>query len=279
MKNILIPTDFSDTSRAAFLYAQSFVKEAANFNLLHAYHPQVDPAYPYAGPTENYYKEKERALNKFANKNQPSTDGNLLVKTNVSPFMKLGFAGEVIVEESKGDTDLIVMGRTGSNSVFEKVFGTVSTQVAQDADCPVLLVPKDTNFKDIKKVLFATNKYITSEEPMIRKLVQVLSGYRPEIHFVQIQNDIFNYFNLENEEHELLDLFKKVAPQLTFKITKLKNDHAMESLFEYAKEEGIDLVTLVTEHRSMLQQLFHRSMTKRMILNSPIPLLVMHYDV
>jgi len=279
MKNILIPTDFSDTSKDAFLYAQSFVEEDANFMVLHAFHPQVDPAYPYLNHvSDDFYKAMEKQLKEFASANHPSTDGSVLVDTFISPILKIGLVGDVIRKESEGDTDLIVMGRTGSNSVFEKVFGTVSTSVAQHAYCPVLLVPKDTTFKGVKKVLFATNKDVTSEEPMIRKLLSVLNGYRPEIHFVQVQNDIFNYYDLESEEHELLALFKKVAPGLTFKITKLKSDDAMESLFEYAKEEEIDLISLVTEHRDTISQLFHRSMTKRMILNSKTPLLVMHYD-
>ncbi len=279
MKNILIPTDFSDTSKDAFLYAQSFVEEDANFMVLHSLHPQVDPAYPYLNRvSDDFYNDREKQLKEFANINHPSSDGSILVDTFVSPILKIGLAGDVIRKESEGDTDLIVMGRTGSNTVFEKVFGTISTHVAQHAYCPVLLVPKDTTFKGVKKILFATNKDITSEEPMIRKLLSVLDGYRPEIHFVQVQNDIFNYYDLESEEHELLALFKKVAPNLTFKITKLKSDHAMESLFEYAEQEAIDLISVVTEHRSTIQQLFHRSMTKQMILNSKIPLLVMHYD-
>ena len=278
MKNILIPTDFSDTSKAAFLYAQSFVAENADFTLLHTVHPQMDPAYPYLQTaTEVFFKEREAQLKAFREENRSYSEGSVLVDTRVFPSVKVGLAGDVIIEESKGETDLIVMGRTGSNSLFEKVFGTVSSHIAQHAACPVLLVPKDTVFKGIKKVLFATNRDITSEEPILKKLLATLNGYRPEIHFVQVQNDIFNYYNLESEEHELLALFKKVAPNLTFKITKLKSDTAMTSLFDYANKEGIDIIALATEHRSTVQQLFHRSMTKQMVLNSKIPLLVMHY--
>ena len=279
MKNILIPTDFSDTSKDAFLYAQSFVKQAANFRVLHSFYPSLELEYPYLDQTpDDFYKARKKQVKTFATANLTASGERILLDTVVSPIVNIGLAGDVIIKESQGDTDLLVMGRTGSNSVFEKVFGTVSTHVAQHAHCPVLLVPKDTTFKSIKKVLFATNKRVFSEERMIEKLVNTLEGHRPEIHFVQVHNDIFNYSNLESEEHELLDLFKKIAPNLVVKITKLRSDYALESIFEYANKESIDLITLVTEHRNTLQQLFHRSMTKRMILKSQTPLLVMHYE-
>ena len=277
MKNILVPIDFSDTSKDAFLYAQSFVEENANFMVLHAYHPQADPAYPYLqGTTESFYKKKETDLKAFAVTNHPSTDGSLLVDTFVSPLFKIGLAGDVIVEESKKETDLIVLGRTGTNSVFEKVFGTTSTHVAQNAACPVLLVPKGTVFKGIKKILFATNKAICKETGLLQQLLATVGSYRPEIHFVQVKNDLFNYYQLENEVEQLSDFFKKNAPGITFKIKNINSDYALAGLHEYAKEQGVDMITIATEHRDTLGQLFHRSMTKRMVLNSEIPLLVIH---
>ena len=277
MKNILVPTDFSDTSRAAFLYAQSFAQEAANFKVLHSYHPQVDPVYPYLNTTsESFYTEREELLNTFVKANHLSAEGNIMVKTSVSAILKLGLATDIIIEESKRDTDLIVMGRTGSNSVFEKVFGTVSTHVAQNAFCPVLLVPQTTHFKGLRKVLYATNRPLLKEASNIRQLLSVMEAYQPEIHFVQVKNDIFNYYDIDSEEKDLAEFLKQTAPDWKFNIARIQSDNVVESLHAFAEEQAIDMIVIDTKHRNTIEQIFHSSMTKKMVLNSQIPLLILH---
>ena len=207
MKNILIPTDFSTTSKDAFLYAQAFAASGSNFMLLHSYHPEYDPAFSYLGTsTADFYKKREKELKSFSGEHhQVQQEGNILIDTYVSPILKIGLAGDIIIEESKKDIDFIVMGRTGSNSTFEKVFGTVSTHVAKYAHCPVLLIPEGKKFKGIKKIIFATNKsFVENDLSIIEKLASILVGYYPSIHFTQIQNDIFNHYDLEKDKSSIL---------------------------------------------------------------------------
>ena len=277
MKNILIPTDFSDASRDAFLYAQSFVQDSASFKVMHSYHPQMELAYPYLEALpESVSEKREGELYNFVKAFHPSAEGNVMIKNAVSSVLKIGLATDTIIKESEGDTDLIIMGRTGSNSVFEKVFGTVSTHVAQNAFCPILLVPQNTHFKGLKKVLYATNRPILKEASNIHQLLSIVEAYQPEIHFVQVKNDIFNYYDIDNEEKNLAEFFQQTAPDCKFNVSRIQSDNALESLHTYAEEHSIDMIAIDTNHRSTIEQIFHRSMTKRMVLNSQIPLLILH---
>lgn len=275
MKNILIPTDFSETAVDAFRYAQSYISNDANFTIIHAYHPQVDPVYPYIGiPSKKFFKDKETELDNWTKDNLLPNDGNVLVKTTVDHEVKIANPTYSIVEESKA-YDLIIMGGTGETNLLEKAFGSIATFVARNAHCPVLMIPKNYPFKGYKKILYASN-IEDFDEPMLQQLVDFTWDYNPEISLVHINEKKEENYTIVSEDYE--QFFREKTPYLGVKFVKINSNHIIKGLQQYAEENDIDLIVMATKHRSWLEEIFHKSMTKRMVLNANIPLLVLHPD-
>ncbi len=278
MKNILVPIDFSETAKNAFLFAQSFTSGEANLKIVHAIQPEPVPDMMYPTvvlPTE-LSQQKAEWLDQFVATNTISKKTDVQANPKIKSLVKVGLATDIIIEESATDTDLIIMGSTGTNGWVDKVFGSVSTHVAQHAHCPVMFIPQNASYKGFQKIAYATNEGITHEAEAVKKMIEIMGQNRPEIHFVHVKNDIFNYFQIEEEAYK--QFMKDNAPDLGFKMAKIRNDEVMKGLHQYADEQEIDLIALATKHRNWLEQLFHNSMTKRMILNVKTPLLVMHYE-
>lgn len=137
LKEILVPIDFSTTSRKALRYAVPFARQfGGKITLLHAIEPPpYDPALanlPLAREIPTAPLEKELAAVA-----ELEVGRDLLDKA----IVRLGAPFEVISEVAREmQTDLIILtthGYTGLKHVF---VGSTAERVVRHAPCPVLVV-------------------------------------------------------------------------------------------------------------------------------------------
>lgn len=273
MKKILVPTDFSEVSKGAYLLALELAKiQNGGVKIIHVYHPEYDPQNPYLTEPLNLIQEvAEEKLTKFA----AHAGRSLPAPAYIEKELLIGFPVEEIIKCSEEpDADLIVMGTTGDKGLLEKLFGTVSTNVAQKADCPVLLVPKDYNYKGFKHILYASDFQSTGEDTLNR-LVDFANLFKADIHFVHVTEDgsSMDYKEVENQLFKIL--FHGGEPTFSFTMSKVEGTSVTEGLNDYAIRHKIDLVVLVSPHRTFWESLFHKSVTKAMVLNTQLPIMVL----
>lgn len=279
MKNILVPTDFSPSAKGAFHFALDLAEmQDGKVKAVHIYHPEFDTESKWL---ENSFMDgvafaKDR-LNKFVEEehNTVST-GGVAVATKVDQEVITGFAvDEILALSNQKDVDMIVMGSTGEKGFLEKLFGSVSTNVTQRAECPVMLVPNGVKFHGFKHIMYASN-YEAAERPTLHKLVDVANAFHADIHFVHVaeEGDTKSYHEIESRLFNVL--FSGSDPSFAFNLTKIEGHSVVESLNDYALSHEIDLVVMVCPHRNFWEQLFHKSVTKAMALNTKLPILVLH---
>jgi universal stress protein A len=142
IQNILVPIDFSETSKRALLFASDlaqqynakltllFVYQAPNTFFPEGYEPSVSMLF------EDLYQYYEKSLASVAQ----SIEGQI----SSTPNMKLSQGVpdiEIIREATEGNYDLIVMGSHGRTGLSRVVIGSVAEKVVRHALCPTLIVP------------------------------------------------------------------------------------------------------------------------------------------
>ena len=274
MKNILIPTDFSATSRNAFEFAKELaVRSDAALKVVHVHYPEVTTME--AAPVDMFtetMKWKQEKISDFVNQSStPASHSDTPVLTKVETEVAVGFPGENIVDQSKtGNVDLIVMGTTGESGILEKVFGSISSHVARKAHCPVLLVPNGVSFTECQNILFATDKK-AADEVLIENIPYLLTCPHANVHFAHVNET-------EGKEYHVEDLsFFNPALKGQFHFVNIESENVFDGLNRYAKEKLVDAMVMATARRPFFEELFHKSMTKQMALNTRMPLLIMHY--
>jgi nucleotide-binding universal stress UspA family protein len=141
LRRILVPTDFSKSSRNALTYGAAFATRfGAELYLLHVvqdlalFIPEAVMVPPVVPPVEQFVSAARQALERAL--------GELpLPDVRVTPEVVEGAPFEEIIRFARErDIDLIVMGTHGHTGLAHILMGSVAEKVVRRAPCPVLTV-------------------------------------------------------------------------------------------------------------------------------------------
>ena len=278
IKNIVVTTDFSATSRNAYMYAQMLAETLnAAITVLYIKEPQY-PNSEFFIPIPAIAALDDTPLNermKSFVENEDS-DTTVMVKTRVQSEIVTGKVIDEIIHYSKrDDVDLIVMGTTGSEDIISKIIGTVSLDVANKAHCPVVLVPRDATWQPINRIMFASN-YASALPKTMSELIGFAELLDSNIHFVHINEHLEEDDNLMETIWD--ELFEASDPRVAFEMHTINSGYVVEQLEKYATDNEIDLIAFVNKKRNFWQNLMHHSVTQNIVISADKPMLILHFD-
>jgi nucleotide-binding universal stress UspA family protein len=273
LNRVLVPVDFSAAAANAVRYAIGFAQQIGckNLEFVHVYMPQVDSEYPnFIPPTTEFSRFREEQLSEFldAIPEIRETEG-----LNIKREVWLGFPADELLKHSL-NYDAIIMGTTGEQSVLDRLFGSVSSAVAQRAGCPVVLIPASAAFEPIHQILYGS-KMIAAEPQMMQKLLVFNTVLNAHLHFVYVNTGEDHQTEAEKEAI-FASLHQHGEPAFSFDITEIEGKTVAVALNEYVLENKIDLVVLATKKRSLLEDIFHKSQTRQLLRVATLPLMVLH---
>lgn len=275
MKKVAVPTDFSACSKNAVIYAAGLLKDMGGgvLELVHIYMPNVDAEYPaFVPPVNDFIKEKEETFQMFFEgiQHEEIIDETII---EIKQKFVIGFPAEEICHLSS-EYDLIIMGKTGSSNLLDKLFGSVSTTVAKKAKCPVIIVPEDAVFNRIRHLMFGSN-YESIKHPILEKLISFNSYFNAKLHFVHISSPSSKSF--QDEIKVIFDeMMEHIGSSITFEISEIQADSVTEGLNQYMESHSIDLSVLVNINKTLLEQVFEKSTTKSLAFQTKTPIMIYH---
>jgi nucleotide-binding universal stress UspA family protein len=280
IKNIFVPTDFSDTSRNAYHYAKKLAMSLnATVTVLHINEYFMTSPEMAIGSLSEYevIKMSEEAMLTFV-ANEDSADHWKMTKHPVKTQIIKGSLVSTLVEMSKSeDTDLIVMGMTGAQDFLGKIIGTASLDVSNKAHCPVVLVPRDAKWQRLEKIMYASN-YTSATPKMMNHITDFARVVRADIHFIHVA-DLSSGINDGITKKIWAELFSMTdTPDLSFEVHTVSGIDEIEPLKKYAENNGIQLMAFVSKHRNFWERIIFESVSKNMALVTDIPIMVMHSD-
>ncbi|AET69885.1 universal stress protein UspA-like protein [Desulfosporosinus orientis DSM 765] len=138
-KRILVPTDVSEASRKALITALQLARQFnSEVELFHVtYNPEAywgyTVSYDIVVPQEQIDQIGEAAL-------EAALTGIDVPDIRIQKKHISGHPAAAIIEEAKGDFDLVVMGSHGHGPITGAVLGSVTQRVLAHIQCPVLVV-------------------------------------------------------------------------------------------------------------------------------------------
>ncbi len=289
---ILVPVDFSDYSRNAVRYALGIAKNypGSKLLLLHIYYTPEIGAIPYSESyifsdpvSEQITEIKELAITQMKNFKEniiKELDKLGLKDIDLETLLIPGLPSDTILNYSEDfQPDLLIIGARGAGLRSEFMGGS-SIRVVMKSNYPVLVVPEDSEFNYDKKeysILYATN-YDESDFLAITRLMKLLAGFRIRIYCIHVgPGEIGKWAKLKMDG--LKKYFVDSYPKVKIYCSVINNENVLEGLEKYLATHHVDLLSLTTHRRNLLTSLIHPSLTKKIIFQSNLPMLVFHTDM
>ena len=279
MKNILLPTDFSDNSWNAIEYAINFFKDSnCNFYLLHVNKLSniVTNDYPYI-PTQDviedvYIKpaktELKKILKKIAIKFPNNKKHKFYTLTDYNFFID---SLRNHIEEKK--VDMIVMGTKGASGLSKYIIGSNTGDVITKVKCTTLVVPENAKFKKIEEVAFPTDFCLTNDLQLLHPITEILEENECSLRIINIGKKLAK-LNIEQQKNkELLeDYFFNYKHSFHF-LTNKKVEAAIQCFVE---SRDVDIITMVAKNLNYFQQILFHTKVEEISYHTDVPFLVLH---
>jgi len=269
MKTILVPTDFSESAKNAINYAAEIARLTnANLILFHAFHlPTIPSETPYVIPLDGIEKAhlsklkniKKSLLHKFNN------------EINIECETKLGFAIEEInntIQEKK--IDLVVIGMHGGGYLSEKLIGSITTALLRKANCPVLTINENIEFKAIKKIVLACDYEKIISTSILEPLKEFIKLFKSHVYILNITQESPSNRIISGEP------FKHALDNFKHSFHFSKNESIVDGINEFVEENKVELIVMLPHKHTFFETIFHERNTKRMAFHTHLPLLALH---
>lgn len=270
MKNILVPTDFSDTARNAMRYAADlacFLK-AERIILYNAYSMPLTTEMTWAlVESEEMKKASLAGLEESRMLLKPFCGKDITIDI-LSDF---GFLAQRINDVAQQvHADMIVMGITGGGKLEQALIGSNAITVVHSTHIPVLIVPNKTAWKPVENIAWACDHRQVMETTPMDVIKQMLQLTKAKLHV--IHNDPkFNKYDpliLEEDIH-IADVFKGMDPIFDL----MDKPDLSDGVNEYVAKHAIDWLIVIPKKHSWLATIFSKSHTKELAFHTHVPML------
>lgn len=278
MKNILLPTDFSESSVNAIDYAvQLFRNEECTFYVLNTYQPvAIYTATTYGNNPQldmdlgQLFQKKSESKIKALIETISSKYSNILHSyKGISSFNMLSVEIEEIVEDNQ--IDAIIMGTNGASGLKEVFIGSETMQVIKNATVPVIGVPAGATFKNLKDILFTTDYNIDQRQKGLALLKSIYNKQQSRLTFLNVyQGKSLTTTQAENKK-ALDNYFNRDAH-----LTQIAEDmKVLEAIEDFQISHKVDLLILVHNKHSFFENLLFEPVVQKTVHHSSVPFMIL----
>lgn len=274
MKNILLPTDFSENSMNAIKYALKLLEGMeCKFYLLNTFTPL---AY-HSGKAFNNFTSIEivRANKKAASERIKSMRDSLKdLYHNPKHEFQWSVSYNLLIDKMKTmirekNIDFIIMGTKGATGARELFMGTQTMYTIKNVEQPVMAVPAGLHNTKPNEILFATDyKIIRESDLLLLKFYRDLHNAR--LHILNVYtHDTLDAEQIKNR-NRISEYFKPKKP--VFHI--MEGDDIAGVVESFQKENNIDLVLMLHKEHSFFENILFKPVINKLVYHTNIPFVV-----
>lgn len=272
MKRVLVAMEFSEVSVNALKYALAYLDIRDQIDILHISTGLLDPQEPMVlqeGLTKEQILKQELEEVILKELGLEALPAQCQIEVEVGQVLPA-----LIKITERIDYDLIIMGTRDKYDVLDKWMGTISLGLAKKIKGSLLLIPRYTTYKSIKKVLIASD-YHLNDEFLLEKIKQWNTHHKAFLKFLHIQDNKHDDFG-EVSEKIIRSYYEKEKVNFGIEVEQLKSLDIGRSILSSAYKKHMDLIIIIPGKQSMVSSMLFQSVSKNLILKSSIPILFLH---
>lgn len=276
MKNILLLTDFSESSINAIRYALHLFKDdVCTFYILH-----VESSSGYS-TSDLMLAGNESIYSTIIKKTKGKL--NELVLDLQSEFSNKNFKYEILVDydvliesikqvQQSKKIDLIVIGTNGVSGAKEVVFGSNTINVIRKINCPTLIIPEGFKYTQPKEILLPLDLFDAISSSAFMEVVNFTNRFSKILHILRINPNNEKVMKEQNDMKHIHNFLKDAS--YTYHTVNNVPMHYVVSC--YSQTHTIDLTVLIVQKESLFERFFTGSPTTKISNKIKTPLLIFH---
>ena len=275
MRNILVPTDFSENcNKAAHLGIEMAKLYNSEIHFLHLMKTPVDwvkldkekeKRYPETLKQIGKAKSALRELEKTAER-----EG-----LKCRRFLQFDAGqGDILDHSGHYHHDFIITGSSGTKGVIREITGSNVEQIVRKANAPVIVVKdEEVNFP-FKNIVFVSN-FEEDITDAFKQVISIADKCNARIHLLRINTETdFNSIELG------LDPIEKMLqnfPELKNYSKAVYNEPSVETgINTFLEQHPTDLIAMVTHGKTGFLSLFSKSIAEGVTNHSTLPVMTIH---
>ena len=275
METIIITTDFSEAAMNAVRYAAGLAKSIgiSRIVLYHSYDNATAATDVLVAETNTTLAHEGSLLALEIVEREIGmalgSDSGIAIDL-VANGMPLELGVEQLAEQWRAG--FVVVGTTGKSGLEKFFVGSNTVSLATSCPVPLLIVPKEAEFEAIEKIVFACDlKKVTRSTPVseigwwLDRLQAKLLVLNVALEGKRFDPDMIPE---QYKMHELLDGFN---PSYHYE----EGEDIAEEIADFAEDEEAGLVITVPKSYGFFEGLFHRSVSRKLLDKSEVPLLLL----
>lgn len=275
MKNILVPTDFSENCTKA---AHLGIKMAKMFNAeIHFLHLMTTPVdwvklnklkekrYPETVKQIGIAKAKLRELEKEAEHE------GLKCRT----FLQFDSGQKDILEHSGHfHHDFIITGSSGTKGLVREITGSNVEKIVRKATVPIIVVKEDEVTFPFKDILFVS-AFEEDVSHQFQAVVSIAQKCDAKIHLLRINTET-DFNNIELDLKPVM-VFLEKFPNINKYSLNVYNETSVEAgINTFLNHQSADLIAMSTHGKTGFLSLFSKSIAEGITNHSALPVMTIH---
>lgn len=275
MKNILVPTDFSECAGYATDFAVALVAKSGGNVFLYSNIP-VHPLWDNLSEKQKMeYPESFAGMYDLMNHFQEFIDAYNEPNVTFHCRYSAGSIHQAVENLAKEeDIDLILVGSHGSSGLREVLYGSNAQKIVRNVPFPTLVVKAPVGLPTFKKVVFASD-FKPGAEVAFRQMLDFLSGMDATVSLLNIR--LYpEYAESTQEVKEQMARFEMMAKDMQTHSHISYEQDLEEGVKHYLEDFGADLLVMQREEHSRLFRIILGSSLESLINHTEIPVLVLN---
>ncbi len=271
---ILVPTDFSNLSKVAAIYAVELAKAMkAKVILLSVISLETTSS------TLLNWRKLEQAMVGLAQEegDQLIREIKKQVKGDYSLSFKYmqGYPVESIIGKfaKANKINLIVMGTRGASGLKKVLLGSNAAAVINSSSIPVLSVPGDAVFRPVKDIVYATDIAHLKDE--IKTMVKFAKPFDAAIHVLHV---VPKKFAKPIDMHSASEGLVNASGYKKINFTVSRQDLVAGGVEEFVTKTKPEILAMFTHKVDLYEKLFGKSVTRHLAFHNKVPLLTFNKE-
>jgi nucleotide-binding universal stress UspA family protein len=270
MKKIIVPIDFSICSVNALRNGIT-IAQRLNSELILCHCLTLPIGFAEGAGLADYgydaiQKDAQSDLDNLVNKFPQIKQVKHKIVVEFGPLQDL-----VNAQFTEEDKAMVVMGTHGAKGFLGEFLGTNAYNVIKNANCPVLTLPESADITKMNKIALAGDYKSVPTPSLLHSIIDLAKAFYAHLSIVHIDND----HSMEHNEIEIAKSMDKYFKHGPHSYHFRKDTDVEEGLIAFAKEEKVDLLVMISHHKSFIERLKKGSETKSLVMHIPMPIMVL----